>query len=46
MFRNLILYSLIIIQLSSLKVLNLIKNIIKALKTLRMHILIIISHVF
>ena len=45
MFRNLILYSLIIIQLSTLKVSNSIKDIIKTFKFLRIHILIIISHI-
>ena len=46
MFRNLMLYSLMITQLSTLKVSNLIKNVIKALESLKMHILMMIFYVF
>ena len=46
MFRNLMLYSLIITQLSTLKISNLIKNVIKTFKSLKMHILIMIFHAF
>ena len=46
MFRNLISYSLIITQLSTLKISNLIKNVIKTFESLKMHILIIVFYVF
>ena len=46
MFRNLMSYSLMITQLLTLKVLNLIKNVIKALEFLKVHILMIVFHVF
>ena len=46
MFRNLMSFSLMITQLSTLKVSNLIKDIVKALESLKMHILMIISQVF
>ena len=39
-------YSLMIAQLSTLKISNLIKNIIKTLEPLKMYILMIIFHVF
>ena len=44
MFRNLMLYSLIITQLSTLKISNLIKDVIKAFEPLKMHILMMIFH--
>ena len=44
MFRNLISYSLIITQLPTLKISNLIKNVIKTLESLKMHILMMIFH--
>ena len=40
------LYSLMIIQLSILKISNLINDVIKTLESLRMHILMIIFHAF
>ena len=40
------LYSLMITQLLILKILNLIKNVIKTLKSLKMHILMMIFHAF
>ena len=40
------LYSLMITQLSTLKISNLIKNLIKKFESLKIHILIIISHAF
>ena len=39
-------YSLMIIQLLILKVLNFIKNVIKAFESLKVHILIMIFHAF
>ena len=44
MFRNLMSYSLMITQLPILKILNLIKDVIKTLESLKMHILMIIFH--
>ena len=40
------LYSLMTIQLSTLKISNLIKDVIKTFKSLKMHILMIVSHAF
>ena len=44
MFRNLMLYSLMITQLSTLKISNLIKDVIKTFESLKIHILMMISH--
>ena len=46
MFRNLISYLLMITQLLILKVSNLIKNVIKTFESLKVHILMMISHAF
>ena len=46
MFQNLMSYSLMIAQLSILKISNLIKNIIKTFESLKVHTLIIVFHVF
>ena len=40
------LYSLMITQLSTLKILNLIKDIIKTIKSLKMYIMMIVFHTF
>ena len=46
MFRNLMSYSLMITQLSTLKISNLMKNVIKTFKSLKKHILMMISYIF
>ena len=46
MFRNLMLYSLIITQLLILKVSDLIKDIIKTLDSLKVYILMMVFHAF
>ena len=45
-FRNLMLYLLMIAQLLILRISNLMKDVIKAFESLKMHILIIVFHAF